>query len=172
MANPQTFYPITMLKAPDFRLAFGGNARPMKVNVDETGKLMRHPLEDGSKITDHLVFEPNEITIPVMIQGDYRPVVEQIRQSYRDGVLFTITTRAGVYRNMALSEMPHEETTDAFDVIVMTLKFGEAVFIKTALGAAVKSKKHAKTAKRGQVQSQTTPTTPRGSFLFRHLKVR
>ena len=61
--------------------------------IDEGGELMRHPLENGSKITDHLVLRPNAITIPVIIVGDYGPVMEDIRQAYKTGVLFTITTR-------------------------------------------------------------------------------
>lgn len=172
MADQIPFHFISMLRADrNFRLAFSGDAIPLNVDVDESGELMRHPLENGSKITDHIVFEPVSLTIPVMIQGDYRPVVEEIRQAYRAGTLFTIITRGGTYRNMVMSAMPHEENTEVMDAVVFLLRFGEAVFVKAALGGAIATSsarrpKLASTTKRGQVQA-AAPATPRGSFLYR-----
>lgn len=144
----------------------------MNAFVNEGGQLMRHPLEDGSKITDHLVIDPVQIRMPVMIQGDYRPIVEEVRQAFLQGVLFTVICRAGTYRNMALAAMPHEESAEVADAVVMTLEFGEAKFIKALLGdtiaiTAARRPKLATTSKRGQVQA-STPTTPRGSFAYRH----
>lgn len=172
MADQIPWHGVTLLRADrDFRTAFGGNARPLNAFVDEGGELMRHPLEDGSQITDHLVIRPTQITMPVMIQGDYRPIFEEIRQAFRGGVIFTVIVRGATYRNMILSEIPHEETTEIADALVVNLRFGEAIFIKTALGGAapVRSPRRARqgpTAKRGQVQA-AAPTTPRGSLLYR-----
>lgn len=174
-ATPSAAVDVTaVLKASDLSQVFVG-ARPVNATVQEGGELMQHPLEDGSQITDHLVFRPTEIVLSVLIPGDYKPVVDEIRQLYRAGTLLVVQTRTGSYSSMALFDMPHEESAETADAVPMTLKFREAVFIKPAQGGPVpKAKRHASTTKRGQVQPKAPTAAPasQGSFLFRHVKVR
>lgn len=146
-------------------------ARPLNASVNEGGDVMQHPLEDGSQIVDHLVQRLTEISYPVVIGGDYKTTLAEIRQIYKAGTLLIVQTRTGSYENMVLFDIPHEETAEGYDMISCVLKFREARFIKPTLGGPVpRTAKHANATKRGQIQP-ATPPAPRGSFLFRHIPV-
>jgi len=160
-------------------------ARPMKANVYEVAQLMDHPLEDGSEVTDHIVFRPVEIEQPLMITGEDLPsVFDEIRQLYLAGEILNVQTRARTYESMVIQAMPHDEQPDTADAVTIGLQLKEARFIKTQYagaiapaqvapppGAARASTRAARvsTAQRGG--QQPTPAAPaqqdRGSILYR-----
>jgi len=106
-----------------FRQVFP-KARPMNISVRQTLKAMEHPLENGEITTDYRVLNPIEIEIPIKTQGlYYRGVYHEIEQLYKRAELLTIQTRTRNYRNMVLTEMPHEQVPAEYDVISMNLRF-------------------------------------------------
>ncbi len=106
-----------------FRQVFP-KARPMKISVRQTLKAMEHPLENGEITTDYRVLNPVEIEIPIKTQGlYYRGVYHEIEQLYKKSELLTIQTRTRNYRNMVITEMPHEQLPAEYDVISMNLRF-------------------------------------------------
>ena len=160
-------------------------ARPMKANVYEVAQLMDHPLEDGSEVTDHIVFRPVEIEQPLMITGgDLASVFDEIRQLYLVGEILNVQTRARTYESMVIQAMPHDEQPDAADAVTIGLQLKQAVFVKTqyagaiapaqvapppgAAGAATRAARASTTRRGGQ---QPTPPAPaqeaRGSLLYR-----
>lgn len=144
-------------------------ARPTTATIYETAKLMEHPLEDGSTIADHIVFEPNAIDLPVRIAGkDAAEVFDQIRQLWRAGTVLTVQTRIATYANMVILEVPHDERPDEWDSTLVGLRFRQAIFVKSIYGGlapkAVKNKAQASTAKRGAQQTTTAPVA-HGSLL-------
>lgn len=162
---------VGVLRSTDLTQVFEA-ARPLTASIAEGGELMQHPLEDGSVIVDHLVQKPTEITLPMMITGDFKPVLDEMRQLYKAGTILVVQTRSGSYASMVIYDMPHEETAEAFDAITVTLKLREAKFVKPKQGGPVpRAKKHATATKRGQVQAKPPAPAPRGSFLFRHIPV-
>lgn len=137
-------------------------ARPMAAMVYEVASLMEHPLEDGSTIADHIVFQPVEIDLPLVITGpELTQVFSVLRQFYRAGTILTIQTRVASYPSMVVVEIPHDETADLLDGVSVGVKFREASFVKAAYGglapAQVKEKPKASTVKKGS--QQTTPAT-------------
>lgn len=132
-------------------------ARPMRLTVIEPSKIMKHPLEDGSTITDHLVIEPIRIEISCIFVKGYKDTTAQFRSTFEQGKLLTIQTKAKAYDNMVLTDMPHEEDPDFMDILMATLKFEEARFVTPEYGelpaSAVKNPKDASTVKRGTQQT-------------------
>lgn len=170
---------VAVLRADTLAQVFA-DARPLQAVVYEVADLMDHPLEDGSQTTDHIVFRPVEIDLPLVISGaDYAEVFEEIRTLYREGTLLTVQTRVASYASMVLREIPHDETPDQFDSVTIGVRFREAKFVKAVYGGLaptqVKSKPQASTAKRG-AQQTTAATAPqaakagaqmKGSTLYR-----
>jgi hypothetical protein len=125
-------------------------ARPLKAFIRETSKIMEHPLETGVMLADHHIINPVEIEIPVVIANTggglinsliggasipYATVYAAIRQAFIDAVPFSIKTNVGVYSDMVIWEMPHEEDPERFDVITINLKFRQAIFINAGATA-------------------------------------
>lgn len=149
-------------------------ATSMKVTVSESSELMKHTLEDGAKITDHAVFDPNTIELSVMVSGQfYRSIFQQIKQVYKSRTIVTIQTKADSYENMVISKMPHDEDPEMFDAIIIAISLEEARFTTPQYGtlppAKVANKSQASTVDKGQ--QQTAPAndeqTARGGLLYR-----
>lgn len=117
-------------------------ARPMKVAVLEDAKAMQHPLETGATVTDHVIINPVSIELTLFLTGDeYKATYEQIKTLFKAVELLTVTTKTGSYPSMFISGIPHEETSDMFDVVPMTMKLEEARFFKMTYQPG-KMKKH------------------------------
>lgn len=150
-------------------------ARPMKANVYEVARLMDHPLEDGSEVTDHIVFMPVEIEQPLMIVGDdMASVFDEIRQLYHAGEILNVQTRARTYESMVIQAMPHDEQADALDAVTVGLQLKEARFIETQYAGAIAPAQTARPARASTVRrgaQQPAAAAPeqedQGSVLFR-----
>lgn len=135
-------------------------ARPMTAEVHERSSLMEHPLETGAVIADHIVRDPIEIELPVIIVGEanYRNTYALIRATYMAGTLLTVVTRTGSYPNMVLTEIPHEETSGAFDAVGMRIVLREANFVTPKNGSLSQSetKNASQSSTVGRGAQQTT----------------
>lgn len=104
-------------------------ARPMKAQVREYSKVMEHPLETGAMISDHRVVQQNEIEISLMIpQEDYASAYYEIKNLFTQATLLAVQTRTGLYQNMFILAMPHEETPDVYNMVPMSLRLKEVFF--------------------------------------------
>ncbi len=151
------------------RQVFQG-ARPLRVSVAESAKLMAHPLEDGSNIVDHRIVLPIGVSLSVILRAnDYRETYQEIRRIFRRSTRLTIQTKTDTYPNLYLQDIPHEEDPALFDTITMILQFIEtqiAVVQVLALPpAAVANPADTSTSERGE--QTTTDAGNRGSLLFR-----
>lgn len=139
--------------APIFSLA-----RPMAASVYERAEPMEHPLETGATVTDHLVFKPVQIEIPLICAGNfaYRATYAAIRATYLSGLRLTVQTRTGSYDNMVIAELPHDESAEYFDAITIRLRLVEARFVtpETELASnQVANSSQSSTVKRGSQQT-------------------
>lgn len=104
-------------------------ARPMRANVRETSRVMEHPVETGATIADHHIINPVEIELPMLIASqDYASTYTQIRQAFVNATPLSVKTRTGIYKNMIIAEMPHEEDAEMYDVITMGLRLRQVLF--------------------------------------------
>jgi len=145
--------------------AFSAAVRPMDVYVTREARLMEHPVEDGSKVTDHIVYEPTEVAVECNIIGDYRSAYAEIEGIFSQALVLEVSTKSKTYPSMVIKEMPHGEDGDKFDALSMSLILREVVFVQPetaqteggdSLSGASDSKSKPTTA-RGQ-QSTSTPT--------------
>lgn len=103
-------------------------ARPLKASVRESSRGLRYPIETGAILTDSIVILPLEIHMEVFIPNTaYSTVYPAIRAARINGKLLTVQARTGTYKNMYIEEMPHEETTEVTNAIVMSIHFVEAL---------------------------------------------
>ena len=145
------------------------NARPIKGTVNESAKVMEHPVETGATITDHIIFQPIEIELSLMLtSADYRSVYQQIKDIYLAGRLLTVQTRTSTHQNMLIQQLPREESTDVFNGISVALRLKEANFVTAQFGSlpekSVANKSQSSTVARGQQQT-TEKTSPPSSTL-------
>lgn len=143
------------------RQVFPG-ARPIKAAVSEGSKVMEHPVETGAVISDHRIILPVEITLSVVLDASYyRDIYNALYQSFLRAEQFIVQTKTGGYRNLIISEIPHDEDPATFDTVAMNLKFREIQFVTAVLvklpaaKVAKKNKAKSSTIDRGQ---QTTKT--------------
>jgi hypothetical protein len=126
------------------------NARPMKATIRETSKVMEHPVETGVILSDHHIINPVEIDIPLVVTSttpgtinsllslvgigsavaaNYAATYSQIRQAFINATLLSVKTNVGVFSNMIIADMPHEEDPEMFDVITIALHLKQVIYI-------------------------------------------
>ena len=148
------------------------DARPLKASVKETAKVFEHPLETGATITDYRVINPVEIELSMMLASeDYRNVYDQIRQVFLRGDLLTVATRSGSYRNMLISEIPHEEDPEQYDALPLGMSLKEAQFVDPQYAKLtprqVKAPANASTVEKGEQRPVEEPPEVAQSTLFK-----
>lgn len=188
LIRPTKAVDVVAILGPGFTPLFD-LARPLEAEVLESALLMEHPIETGALIADHIVFDPTEISLPVICVGEenYRNTYAILRATFKAGTVLTVSTRTGAYPNMVITDMPHRETPTEFNAISIRIRLREAVFVQPKSGALSETKdpKQSSTQARGGQQTTnanssqaskasssykqsgagTTPT-PQGSTLY------
>jgi len=133
-------------------------AKSIKVTVKENSKLMEHPIENGSIITDHRIILPIEIDMSLILaSSDYTEVYKSIRQYYYNATLLVIQTRAGIYENQIIEAIPHEEDPDMYDAITIALSLKQVFYVSAQYAVAPKYPSDSNTQDRGtQYGTQAT----------------
>jgi hypothetical protein len=109
-------------------------ARAIKAGVMDDSELFQHALEDGNKTTDFKIDKPIVIQLGVMIPTDtYQPVYSSLVDAKKRGEQFIVQTRAGSFPNMIIKSMPHEESPEYGDCLVMQLTFEEVKWYATTV---------------------------------------
>jgi hypothetical protein len=122
---------------PSFGQMFA-NARPMKATVRETSKVMEHPVETGTVIADHHVINPVEIDLPLVVAAPvYAATYAQIRQAFVAATPLSVKTRVGVYSDLVIADMPHEEDADMYDAITINLRLKQVLYVVPGGGQIV-----------------------------------
>lgn len=142
----------------------GLNAVVLDLEVDETSKIMEHPIESGVVIADHKVINPVEarlrLTMPVY---EYEPVIKELRGYYENGTKLSIHSKAHIYDNMVVCDIPHSETPRNVSRLTFTIRLKQALVVMPQYirlpKSAVKKPKNADTLKSGIKQGQTVQTS-------------
>lgn len=131
----------------------------IKCIVSDKARLMEHPLEMGSKVVDHKVFEPitASLQIAMPISG-FETECATLKELYRKGTMLSLQTKAYVYDNLQIAGIPHEETAENINRMIFNIELKEALMTQSIYvdqSSKVKSKADAPTKKVGQVQGQS-----------------
>ena len=119
---------VAVLDQGTFRQIFA-EARPMKAFIRETSKVMEHPVESGAMLGDHKVIDPKTIELLMVVSAEsYASAFQQIRSAWLNSDLLTVQTKAAVYQNMIIQNLPREEEPEKFDVTVIALQMKEVLF--------------------------------------------
>jgi hypothetical protein len=104
-------------------------ARPLKAFVRETSKVMDHPVETGVVLSDHHIINPVEIDLPlVVLAGSYASVYQQIKADFLAATQLTVKTPVNVYGGMIIADMPHEESPEHFNAIIIGMRLKQVLF--------------------------------------------
>lgn len=167
MSTPTNAQDVVAVLASDFSQVFE-RARAIKATVKRESKVMEHPLETGATVTDHRIILPVGVELSLILASeDYRAVYQQIRDLFTRGELLTVQTRADSFGSMLIEKMPHDETTDIFDGLMLALSLKEALFVQPQFSALkVAQPKDSSTVQRGQQQATAeTPPARKSSVL-------
>ena len=119
---------VAILDADSMQQVFA-DARPLKAAVRETSRVMFHPAETGVQLADHHIINPNEIDVPLMISAaNYASMYQQIKAAFVASTLLIVQMRTDVYQNMIVADMPHEESPEIYDAVVLALHLKEVLF--------------------------------------------
>jgi hypothetical protein len=145
-------------------------ARPIKANVKPTLKIMDHPIETGAIVSDFAVILPVEIELSLMLQGDeYVSTYQSIRTYFATQTTVIVHTKAGVFENMLIEAMPHEESADVFDALPLALRLREVQYVtvqyQTLTPQAVQQPTDQSTVNRGAQQPKASALYQIGSYL-------
>lgn len=146
------------------------DAEAVRALVKPVAKVMKHPLEDGTKTTDHIVFEPVEIELSVILKpATVDDTYQQIKSQYLSATTVTIVTLTDSYENMLMEGQPYDQTPEMIDTVAIGMKFSEAIFVQAQYAqlpaAAVKKKSDASTVKTGQ-KNPTDANTGQSSAAY------
>lgn len=105
-------------------------AQLMKCNVSRASKLMDHPLENGSPVTDYKIILPVEIDMGILINSyEKQATYDFIAYAFGTSQFMTVQTNAGVFTNMVVQAMPHDEGPDMWGMLVMSLRLREVQLV-------------------------------------------
>lgn len=130
------------------------SARALKAVVKESSRIMEHPIENGTVISDHRIILPIEIELTLILSSeDYQDVYKNIKQFYTSSTLLIVQTRSDIYQNQIIASMPHEEDPDQYNIIPMTLNLRQVQFAQAEYGVVPLSPKNRSNVDRGSLQS-------------------
>lgn len=97
----------------------------MRVSVHETSKATRYAVEDGTTRNDHVIQNPTEIEISMILAGEMAKLFQLLKQTYIERKLVTIQTKTDIYTNMLVEEIPHEQDAGMTDGVTVDVRLVE-----------------------------------------------
>lgn len=137
-------------------------------NVTDDKKLMEHPKENGTMVTDHIIDDPVKISANAIISDDDSSSLNEINDYYKSSDFLVIKAKNKTYDNMVVAELPYKVSSKYYDKTVYNITFKqiqEAVtqYVKMTV-PQVKNPKNASTQKTGHKQAQQL-SEPKPSIL-------
>lgn len=141
----------------------------MRVSVSETSKATRYAVEDGTNRNDHVIKNPVEITLSMILAGKIAQLFQLLKQTYIEHKLVTVQTKTDIYTNMLVEEIPHEQDTGMTDGVTVNVKLVEWQEVVPEYGELTAKKvaqpRQSDTVKRGSQATSGTPSEKRQSVL-------
>ena len=110
----------------DFAQVFA-DAQVIDVSIEEPATFFDHPLETSVVRTDHIIIEPNIITLNFIFPPTvYRDIYQEAKQLRAAGESLFIQLKTDNYSNMLIKDIAHVEDAARYDVIAISITFREA----------------------------------------------
>lgn len=110
---------------------FSGNTEVLtglevaRVSFSDSAKLFEHPIETGSVITDHEIFDPCSINIQAYISGTDTSTLQTLENYYLSGTELKIRAGNKIVNKTVISSKPFELSSDVFDKTLYNIAFRE-----------------------------------------------
>ncbi|WP_272665944.1 phage baseplate protein [Providencia sp. PROV174] len=134
-------------------------ANPIQINVRDEHKATQFTVESGETRSDHVVVQPVEIGMDLILAGEMKSAFETLQQAYDKHQLVGIQTRVKTYQPMLLVNLYHDEIPEMADAIKLSLRFSEWRTVEPEYGdlppRKVAKKEQSSTVNRGKVQTST-----------------
>lgn len=143
---------VAIIDQTTFKPLFDG-VQFLKAKTSNTTSVMSHPVEDGSKVSDHVVFNLVEIEMSAILPITDKTAYYQIREYYKKSILVAVQTRTDYYSNMVISAIPDDEDAEMFSSVAMGIKLTE---FRAVVPVVVKAPKVSKAKKKKQTPKKDT----------------
>ncbi|MDO1709649.1 hypothetical protein Q2357_06610 [Proteus mirabilis] len=146
---------------------------PIQINVRDEHKATQFQVESGETRSDHVIINPVEIGIDLLLTGEMKNIFSSMQQAFDEHKLVGIQTRAKTYQPMLLTSFNHDEIPDMIDAIKLSLRFIEWRTVEPEYGdlppRATQKPAQSSTVNRGNVQTKEadTETKKKGSVATR-----
>ena len=120
-------------------------------------KLMEHPKEDGTLITDHIVNEPTQVSLQVLVADDDAISLNELKDLYKNSTPVIIKLKNELHTNLVMSGKPMKADSSHYNYTVYDLSFKEiqeavTLYVKMTV-PQVKQKKNASKVNTGHKQA-------------------
>ena len=131
-------------------------AAVIKVTNSRAAKYPSHSMEDGSSVSDHRYFDPNQATVAVICDnGGF----ETLKNIWQNSTKLTVQSKTGTMDNMYIETIPTDEDLAQPDKIRVLINLVEQRFdeveIKSLPARKVKKASNQSTSKRGKINKNT-----------------
>jgi hypothetical protein len=159
--NSNFTFDVVAIVDPDTGEQLFTAAESMKANIGPMSKIMDHPLEDGSPVSDYKIILPISIELGLLLPAnDFDSTYSQIYDSFIASDFLTVRTNADTYENMVIEGLPHDETPDMYGMLAISLRLREVQLITVQYQALppkqVEQPTDASTVDRGEQQPQSS----------------
>ena len=147
------------------------SVNPVQLNVRDEHKATQFQVESGETRSDHVVINPVEIGMDLILTGELKDAFEAMQQAYDQHQLVGIQTRVKTYQPMLIVNFYHDEIPDMADAVKLSLRFTEWRTVEPEYGELpprkVAKKEQSSTVNRGKVQTKEADiaTKKKGSAL-------
>lgn len=131
-------------------------------------KLMEHPKENGTLITDHVIDDPSKINIKLLIYDDDATTLNELMEYYRNSTFLTVKIKNEVFSDLVINSKPLSADSEHYNASVYNISLKE---IQTAITQyvempqnQVKNPKNASRIKTGHKQAQSQPSILRKAY--------
>lgn len=134
------------------------NASIVSCSVNDSSKLMEHPVESGAVISDYKVFNPITASLVVALtESGYATEFSEIYSSYKNCEYITLQTKTNVYSNLQIVSLPHEATFKTVSRPTITINLKEALVVEAAFTeiSTLKNPANTNTKDIGHVQAKS-----------------
>ena len=125
--------------------------------VNDTSRLMEHPIESGATVADYKVFNPVTASIIVALpEYGFEGQFAEIYSVYKNSEYVILQTKTNVYKNLQVLSIPHEANIKNVSRPTITIQLKEALTVEAQFTQEkqLKNKANTKTKDEGHVQTE------------------
>lgn len=143
------------------------NAELIRANVENQKKMFEHPLEDGSKVIDYIVFDPVKIALQAYITTDDTETLAELDRLYYESTLLRVRAENKITDNLVIASQPFEIKSDVVGKNLYSLNLQEAQFISPQFVSMPNAQKKSNVSRvnSGVKKAEKTETKKKSSWL-------